>query len=153
MAESMTVFPFRPGDWVSDQSGNVAKVKGVWEGKPGEVLIDLVLYNRSGERIGRDSPAMGGPRTFEPACDSTAWHRIKEPTFPIDLKWVQDGKGKKQARYFAGDPLPPAQWKKPKPRSRMAAFKSDDRLRRALEKIANGDNDARATASAALGRR
>jgi hypothetical protein len=66
MAEPMTVFPFRPGDWVSDQSGNVAKVKGVWEGKPGEVLIDLVLYNRSGERIGRDSPAMGGPRTFEP---------------------------------------------------------------------------------------
>lgn len=43
----------------------------------------------------------------------------------------------------------PANWKKPKPRA--GKLPANERLRLALEKIANGDNDPRTTAKEALG--
>jgi len=44
-------------------------------------LLDLVIFNRNGTRIGRQSPGMGGPRSFEPACSSQRWERIQRPDF------------------------------------------------------------------------
>jgi hypothetical protein len=46
-------------------------------------LADIALYSRQGNKIGRESPAMGGPTTFEPACDLTYWKAIKTPVFPL----------------------------------------------------------------------
>lgn len=150
--DRMTVFPFKPGDWVANASGRVAKVKGVWEGDPGEVLLDLWMYSRRGERTGRESSACGGPRTFEPACTADWWHRIPEPSFPLREKWVPDGKGKLVARLFTGDPLPPANWTPPKRKARPIKI-PDDPYRKVLEAIADGHNDARGLAEIALGRR
>lgn len=148
----MTVFPFRPRDWVTDDSGNVARVRSVYEGIPGEVLFDLVVFDRKGERVGRKSPTMGGPRTFEPACSVVGWHRIKEPDFPLQLMWVSGENGKRRAQWHTGAHLPPANWRKPPSRSRGLGGLFDDKFRRALEAIADGHNDARGLASQTLGR-
>lgn len=151
----MTVFPFRPSDWVTDGHGRVAKVRAVYEGEPGEVLLDLVIYSRSGERLGRVSPHMGGPKTFEPACSSEGWHRIKEPSFPIGVRWVSSKSGKsKTLDWWFGERLPPANWKKPARRVRGSlAAAINDRYRAALERIADGHNDARGLAKEVLGRK
>lgn len=149
----MIIFPFKPGDWVSDDVDQVARVKSVWEGEPGEVLLDLIMFNHAGDQLGRVSPVMGGPRTFEPACSSESWKRIKEPSFPIRMVWLPDGKGRKVARFWAGDRLPPASWTPRKRRlGRGAAAIADDRFRKAVEQIAAGHNDARQLAKDTLGR-
>lgn len=137
--------PFRPRDWVADDGGRVAKVRDVYRDR-GELLLDLVIYDRSGEKVGRESPAMGGPRSFEPCCSAEGWRRIAEPDFPISLKWVGG-----VARYWPGETIGPANWIRPA-RKGGAARLPDDRLRRALEAIANGHNDARALAAETLGR-
>ncbi len=49
-----------------------------------EGAYDLVIYARDGTRIGRESPAMGGPRGFEPFCSAENWQKIEEPRFPLD---------------------------------------------------------------------
>lgn len=69
---------FKKNDWVANQFG-IGKVRHVHE----DGLLDIVLYARDGKRIGRDSPAMGGPTTFEPCCDPDNWKRIQEPEFPL----------------------------------------------------------------------
>lgn len=154
----ITVYPFRPGDWVWDGS-RPATVKRVYDDGSGEVLLDLVIYSRDGEKLGRQSPACGGPRTFEPACSANGWQRIAQPKWPIEPKWVEDGYGKRTAQLFVGPVLPPAEWSPPKRRSpSFAVFMSkqlreDNRMyRRALEAIADGHNDARNLACIALGR-
>lgn len=82
---SETLAPFKPGDWVIRRDWlQLAKVKdytpasGRWE-----ATLDLVIYDRSGERIGRESPAMGGPRGFEPCCPASDWAQILKPAFPL----------------------------------------------------------------------
>ncbi len=77
---------FQPGDWVVRRDWNqLAKVKdfnpatGNWE-----ATLDLVFYARDGERLGRVSPAMGGPRGFEPCCGASEWALIKAPAFPLE---------------------------------------------------------------------
>lgn len=70
---------FKVGDWVTD-GDRIAKVKDTDES--GNTL-DLVLYDRMGNRIGRESPAFGGPRGFEPCCHAEHWRRIHEPVFPV----------------------------------------------------------------------
>src|SRR5688500_13558015 len=120
----MTIFPFRPRDWAA-MGERVAQVKAVYEdpGAAGKVLLDLVIFSSSGERVGRESPAMGGPRTWEPACAAEGWERIAEPDFPLSLKWVEDGAGRQVAQYWTGERLPPANWKKPARRARrLSAF-------------------------------
>jgi hypothetical protein len=56
---------------------------------------------------------------------------------------------------YWSEPLPPANWKKPKRKGGIPASLQreidNSRLRIALEQIANGDNDARSTARQALG--
>jgi hypothetical protein len=137
-----------------DQGGRVATVKEIRECE-GEILFDLVMYGHDGEKLGRVSPALGGPRTFEPMCPIEGWERVEAPIFPMVPKWVNQTDGTQRAMYWSRR-LPPANWKKPKPRAGKlpAALIRDienERLRRALEKIANGDNDPRATAKEALG--
>jgi len=147
-------FPFKPGDWVASRGDhrNVGKVKDVYRdpGSDEAVLLDLVLYDRDGSRIGRKSPACGGPSGFEPACAADYWERITPPLFPVSLQWVPDGDGS-IARYVAGTVLPPANYLPRTRTPRKAAIQHDDQLRRALEAIAGGHNDPRALARAALG--
>jgi hypothetical protein len=115
------VYPVKPGDWVEHKyiDGRLAKVKDVYIDSEG-TCVDLVLYDRKGVKVGRESPACGGPRTYEPACDYANWKRIEEPRFPIEIKWVPDGKGRVAAGYSTGAKvLPDRQWvrprRKPKP--------------------------------------
>lgn len=115
------VYPFRPGDWVATEHGRVAKVKHVWSDGVAPVLLDLVIIDRRGKQVGRESPAMGGPRSFEPACDPEGWIRISEPTFPLDLRWVTED-GVTTARWGTGRPLPPANWSPPERRSTPKAI-------------------------------
>lgn len=80
--------PFQSGDWVAEapESGcpDIAKVKDVyWDDIANEWVADLVLYAPSGNRLGRRSPAMGGPRGFEPCVPVGDWRKIEKPQFPV----------------------------------------------------------------------
>jgi hypothetical protein len=137
-----------------DQSGRVATVKEIREFE-GEIVFDLIMYDRDGEKIGRTSPALGGPTTFEPMCSIEGWDRVVQPTFPMEPQWVVQSDGTRVAMLWSAR-LPPANWKKPKPRTRglpasLVRNIENERLRNALEKIASGDNDPRTTAREALG--
>ena len=147
--------PYKPNDWVADTSDRVARVKSVYWDR-GEVLLDLHMFERDGTRLGRVSPAMGGPRSFEPACSAEDWRRIAPPAFPIQIRWVNSG-GKRTAQYWAGETLPPANWTPRKKKVPVRRMVCDDRLLKALvkalEKIADGHNDPRAVAKEALGRK
>lgn len=66
------------GNWVADSS-RVARIKNIHD----DGSLDLVLYSRAGNSIGRQSPAMGGPRGYEPCCDRENWKAIKPPVFPL----------------------------------------------------------------------
>jgi hypothetical protein len=95
-----TPLPVAAGDWVATIDGltfEIGKVKSSYRFE-GQVLIDLVLYDVAGNRVGRTSPAMGGPRTFEPAMLYTGvFRRIEPPRFPI-------------ARTMRGKPTDRAGW-------------------------------------------
>lgn len=144
--------PFMPGDWVASPGSHerIAKVRSAYWHE-GEILLDLWIYSRDGKRIGRESPALGGPRGYEPSCDASLWERISAPEFPVPLQWVVDGDGKQVAKFLAGGRLPPANWV-PRPRKGRSSHKVDDALRRALEEIAEGHNDPRALARKVLGK-
>jgi hypothetical protein len=84
--------PVKSGDWVVSvhDPSRVAKVRAAYS-FGGEILVDLYIYDRDGNRLGRTSPSMGGPRKFEPACTyKGAWRRISEPEFPIRVESVPD---------------------------------------------------------------
>jgi hypothetical protein len=119
-----TTFPVKPGDWVVDRSdaGKVAMVKGVY--RDTEVLVDLALYDRDGKLIGRASPAIGGPRNFEPAMTYGNWERIDDPRFPIGLRWIPSEKDPNVSvaiHATKGKRLPDREWVKPKRRLRLPA--------------------------------
>lgn len=82
--------PLKAGCWVMRGTGahiEIARVKDCyWES--GRVVMDLSIYDVNGTRVGRTSPAMGGPKTFEPACDLGDWKRIAKPKFPLDMLWL-----------------------------------------------------------------
>lgn len=149
--------PFRPGDWVVDQNENPAQVKAVYEmarldGQGTEVLFDLIRYDRDGDKLGRVSPSMGGPRSFEPACSIEGWRRIAEPSFPISPQWVPDGEGNVVSRYWAGPSLPLANYVPRKRRGRASkpTLIFDEDFEKALKAIADGHNDPRALARSVL---
>lgn len=146
-------FPFKPGDWVANQGDRVAKVKAVYADEKSAVLLDLVMFKWDGKKTGRESPACGGPRSFEPACNGDDWRRVKAPTFPMSPVWTPAEGGGAIARYWAGESLPPANWTPPKRRARFVPRPADDELRKALEQIANGHNDARGLAKQVLNAR
>lgn len=86
------VLPVVQGDWVFRESGGdfeVARVRqSYFEGD--EVYCDLVPYSLEGVNIGRQSPALGGPKSFEPWCLFTdnGWQRIEKPSFPLEKALV-----------------------------------------------------------------
>lgn len=72
---------FEKGVWVMSSDvvsrPQLGRVHSVYE----DGTIDIVIYGASGERIGRVSPAMGGPRGFEPCCSADLWTPIQRPDF------------------------------------------------------------------------
>lgn len=73
----------QPGAWVArlnddDPHPQIAKVR---EAHPTANALDLVFYSGSGERLGRVSPACGGPTKFEPFCGAELWVEIEPPDF------------------------------------------------------------------------
>lgn len=82
------VLPIVQGDWVATKEHGmgvqIGRVRYSWRDGD-EVLMDVVLYSPEGEKVGRTSPAMGGPRSFEPALtfDERWWQRIEKPDFPL----------------------------------------------------------------------
>lgn len=150
--QSEAPLPFKPKDWVAKigDHGSIAQVKHVcrWEG---EVFLDLVLYSPDGDKIGRESPAMGGPRTFEPMCDASGWERISEPSFPVQVQWAPRKDGVLTLRLYAGPALPPANYVPRRRKPVTLKPVKDEALREALRKIADGHNDPRALAKAVLG--
>ena len=79
-----TKYELAEGNWVADftdaERPRIARVKDIYS-VAGDVVLDLVLYSRDGTKIGRESPACGGPRGFEPACPIENWAQIEEPDF------------------------------------------------------------------------
>jgi hypothetical protein len=87
LAGASSVQPVRPlpkpGAWVARLACDgihpqVAKVRDVY---PEHNALNLIFYSSTGERIGRISPAMGGPKSFEPFCGADSWVEIEEPPF------------------------------------------------------------------------
>jgi hypothetical protein len=144
--------PFKPGDWVADTNERVARVRDVYFGNPNEVLLDLVLYEFDGTKLGRVSPACGGPRSFEPACPGEDWKRVKRPNFPMVPRWVPvPGSDYSVCRYHAGDRLPALDWTPTRRRGGVYKLPPDDSYERALKEIAAGHNDPRTLAKKTLG--
>src|SRR3546814_9010088 len=73
-------FPFKPGDWVMNQSGRVAKVKAI-DHIAGETTFDLILYSRAGTKIGRESP-----RSEEQTSELQSLMRISYAVFCLQQK-------------------------------------------------------------------
>ncbi len=142
-------YPVKPGDWVANPAGEIARVKDI--GFDGSYVVDLYLYDRDGTKLGRTSPAMGGPRTFEPCCDYSWWHRIEEPVFPLSIGRVERD-GKVLIDWVMPSALPNREWRRPVRRPGRATVHDHD-LVVALRSIAAGHNDARAVAWTVLARK
>jgi len=86
----------KKGDWVFDGCDAFGKVKNKPYDSRGITHVDITIFDRSGNELGRTSPAMGGPQTFEPACTASEWTVIKTPEFPLsryaDLKDILHAK-------------------------------------------------------------
>lgn len=83
-----TPAPVTAGDWIAEAPDtthpDIAKVKSVyWDNIAGEWVADIVIYDHQGDRIGRKSPAMGGPKHIEPCVPMGNWRRIAKPEFPL----------------------------------------------------------------------
>lgn len=96
---TIEVLPIVQGDWVAtitDGVPEIGRVKLSWREPSGEVLMNIVLYAPTGAVIGRQSPACGGPKTFEPAVPfDERWQRIEKPRFPlrrVDVQRPSEGK-------------------------------------------------------------
>ncbi|UTC28184.1 hypothetical protein GURKE_01530 [Brevundimonas phage vB_BpoS-Gurke] len=94
MTDPIKVLPIVQGDWVAEKrdgmgSVRVGRVRQSYFDR-GEVYMDLIIYSMDGKKIGRDSPDMGGPKTFEPFIpfDEEYWVRISPPDFPILARQV-----------------------------------------------------------------
>jgi hypothetical protein len=85
------MIPNSPGQWVVDNSDSdrpmIGLIKNVyvsvlpWESDV--LLVDIVIYHRHGEKIGRESPPCGGPISYEPACRADNWVVVEKPDFPL----------------------------------------------------------------------
>jgi len=83
--------PFKKGQWIGDKDDELTPIFGVVkdcypEGEdPNLFLLDLYVYNPQGIKIGRRSPAMGGPTSFEPCISAERFKEIEEPNFPLKV--------------------------------------------------------------------
>jgi len=98
--------PYSKGDWLEttgERQLQIARVrKAYWSrNSDGEVKLygDLWLYSYDGDKIGRESPALGGARSYEPFCDLSDYRRIEEPEFPIGLHAFDTGDTSYTFRY------------------------------------------------------
>lgn len=66
------------GDWVAsyEQIGKVLMIHD-------DGSLNIAIYSRDGNRLGRTSPLMGGPKSFEPCCGPDGWEKINKPSFPL----------------------------------------------------------------------
>ncbi|USN16074.1 hypothetical protein PAPPERLAPAPP_03330 [Brevundimonas phage vB_BpoS-Papperlapapp] len=95
MTEAERVLPIAQGDWVAERRDGLGAVRvgrvrqAYFSGDA--VFMDLVLFAMDGVKIGRDSPDMGGPKTFEPFIpfDEERWVRIAAPEFPIQARQIR----------------------------------------------------------------
>ncbi len=87
MSTDEPILPVVQGDWVARSGGGqfeIARVRqAYWD--DGRVYCDLVPHSLDGEKLGRVTPAEGGPKAFEPWCLFTdnGWQRIERPEFPL----------------------------------------------------------------------
>lgn len=102
---------FAVGDWVAQfdcnpQRPRIAKVRDEYADPidKSQRLVDLVLYEHNGTRIGRESPACGGPRGFEPACPASRWTPIEEPDFPYLAELRHEWAERVKIRKLTGAP-------------------------------------------------
>ncbi len=102
------VLPVVRGDWVESCDTTYPRIARVveafWDvrGAERKCMVNLSIYSVEGERIGRVSPAMGGPSRFEPWIDYAGWIRIEKPRFPMQLTWVPEPEsGDRIARYVS----------------------------------------------------
>ena len=104
--------PVMRGDWVQSRFESIPRVgrvrDGGWTGRGDSAafVVDVVLYDYDGKVIGRESPAMGGPKSYETQLDYADWFRIEKPKFPLaGLSWVdeeRDGQLVRVARHLTG---------------------------------------------------
>ena len=73
----------KKGDWIFDGCDSFGIARSDPYESIGRMHVDVVLYDRNGNRVGRLSPAMGGPKGFEPACSAENWKVIRRPNFPL----------------------------------------------------------------------
>jgi hypothetical protein len=107
---AVPALPVVRGDWIEstgDGQPRIGKVvNSTWYVDADGVrqcMIDMALFAYSGDRIGRESPVLGGPRTYEPWITYTGeWRRIEKPEFPISLGWVPMEDGSAQFRWVTG---------------------------------------------------
>lgn len=80
--------PVIKGDWVMEgevMHPQLAKVKdSYYDTIAKEWVMDLIIHNADGCRIGRVSPRMGGPAHFEPCVPVAYWERVVKPEFPLE---------------------------------------------------------------------
>lgn len=76
----------KKGDWVVNgidmHQPNFGTVRDIYE-QGGNTYVDVVYYSYNGNRLGRISPAMGGPRSYEPALNFFDLTVIERPVFPM----------------------------------------------------------------------
>ncbi|UTC29718.1 hypothetical protein BAJUN_00880 [Bajunvirus bajun] len=134
MSEAKPVLPIAQGDWVAENRDGlgqlrVGRVKYAWFDK-GEILMNVVLFSMDGDKVGRDSPAMGGPRTFEPCVPfDERWTRIEPPDFPLIAEPVQRPVPDKPGTVVLDYSYRGASGWKPKPARTRAVKQSGDRAR------------------------
>lgn len=75
----------KAGAWVAElgSGGDCPRVAQVRKAYPEHDALDLIFYASHGERIGRGSPAMGGPKNFEPFCGAEWWVEVEKPPFVL----------------------------------------------------------------------
>ena len=127
----MPTLPVARGDWVESRDSTrprIAKVvRSYWDTAPDgarRCIVDLALYSDEGTRIGRESPAAGGPRMYEPFLEYADWFRIEKPEFPVSLRWVDNGDGSRSARYVTGAKALPDRAVAPRVRAKAFAARS-----------------------------
>ncbi|ABM97050.1 hypothetical protein [Methylibium petroleiphilum] len=74
---------FKPGMWAMSADEVYKPMLGRIRDVHSDGSIDVVIYAADGQRRGRVSPAMGGPRGFEPCCGAQNWIPIERPNFEL----------------------------------------------------------------------